>query len=1316
MLRLFRKLMISASLLALTTAAEAAGRVAFVVGNSAYETQGKLTNPGNDAEDIAVLLKKLGFEVIEGRDLNRKDFNRRKLDFVEMLEDMLAKAEPGDEPPMALFYYSGHGMQVDGINYIVPVDAKIEKPGDERRTAITLDSVIKDINGDDQNGKDQDRKGLISVVILDACRDNPFARQLARSMGLTRAAEQPAGGLAQINVAGGSLIVYATDPGKVAQDGDGRNSPFTSAFLHHAPTPGIEIMHLMTRVRADVLNATRSQRPWASTSLTDQIFLAGRGEASLHQASLTTAAPQIGRESQPRHIGPPPVTPGDVPVSKDAPKAQKSEAELAGERCDAVATDKDDALRSPKARHVMVIKPALAIPACEEAVKLNPKTLRFYNQLGRAYDIGERHNDAVRVLKISADRGSSYATASMGAYAYHGLGGMKRDHVQSRLWLEKATAMGAVRAMKYLGLLHAQGIGGPRDIGKALDYYNRAIATGDASSMAWLGNLYVQGAPGLEKDYDKARDLYQRAADLEDPEGMVGLGALAQYGWGMALDFERARKWYEKAAAYESADGKFALGELYNFGTAGVPKDQVTARQWYVSAAEQTNTAAMYRLGEFAMLGIAGDKNLDESKRWMNRAIERNYTAAMLYMADQHLEGTFGKVDREAARELLKRAAELNDEIAQTRLASFDRKESPGDACDRLASNDVDPLRNKAFKPVDQINADKVIAACLEAVAANPNELRFANQLGRGYLEQLKYDDALRVFLPAAEKKSAYAALWVGNIYGRGNGVAKDPGKARDWYEKGAAYGQRNAAYNLARMYLDGDQIPVNLEKARVLFERAVALGEPAAYTELGKMHFGLQSPMRDDRKARLYFEKGADLGDSAAMYQLGYIYEQGRGVSVDFRRGRQWYARSAEKGYVASMLALARLYLGAKGGDIETEKARGLLAQAADNNDTQAMTMLAQGYLAGTFGAADEALGRSWYQKAAKAGSTVAQRWLASVDADPAEQAEFCDKLAGDSDDPLMAIGHPPVKNVQGDQASPACEVAVKAEPEVLRYQNQLGRAYIASSRHFDALRVFRKAAEDGSAYAALWVGNIHARGLGTPVNEDEGAKWYEKAAEAGLLVAMFNLADYHFDRAVEGKDPEKHGPQAIQWFERAAGLGNADAMFMLARIYGEGKIGAARKDKHFEWLKRAETYNHPTALGDLAHMYWRGDNVPEDKELARKYAERGEKLDNRVARMVLALLMAFGEGGPEDRPMARQLLEKNAAANHGLSLYYLAKAHQAKFFGPVEPSLARELYQRSAELGINAAKAELEKMNAAKPAPSSEPAKKAPAKPAPK
>lgn len=195
-------------LVALLTAAQAK-RLALVVGNSAYEHTPTLNNPRNDATDVAAVLKAFGFQVIEGFDLKKVVFEQKVRDFASALSD----AEVG------LFFYAGHGLQVSGRNYLVPVDAKLDDGASLDFEMIQLDLVHRTM----------ERQTNTNILFLDACRDNPLSRNLARAMG-TRSSEV-GHGLAAVESGVGTLISFSTQPGNVAQDGTGRNSPFAGALV-----------------------------------------------------------------------------------------------------------------------------------------------------------------------------------------------------------------------------------------------------------------------------------------------------------------------------------------------------------------------------------------------------------------------------------------------------------------------------------------------------------------------------------------------------------------------------------------------------------------------------------------------------------------------------------------------------------------------------------------------------------------------------------------------------------------------------------------------------------------------------------------------------------------------------------------------------------------------------------------------------------------------------------------------------------------------------------------------------------------------------
>ncbi len=235
--------------LSLPPALAANQKVALVIGNGNYSAA-PLQNPVNDATDMASALKNLGFDVTLKTDAGQRTMEKAIRRFGKQLRS----------GGVGLFYYAGHGLQVHSSNYLIPIGAEIESEGDVRYEAVDAGLVL---------AKMEDAGNGLNIVILDACRNNPFARSF-------RSAER---GLAKMDAPTGSILAYATAPGSVAADGAGRNGLYTAMLLKHMDAPGLEIGRLFREVRKDVVQASSNkQTPWESSSLMgDFYFHAGRG-------------------------------------------------------------------------------------------------------------------------------------------------------------------------------------------------------------------------------------------------------------------------------------------------------------------------------------------------------------------------------------------------------------------------------------------------------------------------------------------------------------------------------------------------------------------------------------------------------------------------------------------------------------------------------------------------------------------------------------------------------------------------------------------------------------------------------------------------------------------------------------------------------------------------------------------------------------------------------------------------------------------------------------------------------------------------------
>jgi uncharacterized caspase-like protein len=241
-----RRVFLTAALLLVCQPAFAEKRVALVLGNSAYQNVAKLPNPVNDGAVIAATLKDAGFDVVDSRhDLPAAETRRALRDFADRARDA----------DIAVVYYAGHGIEVDGANYLIPVDAKLERDTDVYDEAFSLDRVLLAI----------EPAKKLRLVILDACRDNPFSKNMKRTVA-SRAIGQ---GLAKVEpTSPNMLIAYSAKAGSTAADGDGKNSPFTIALSKHLTTPGLDVRRAFGFVRDDVLKTTSNrQEPFVYGSL-----------------------------------------------------------------------------------------------------------------------------------------------------------------------------------------------------------------------------------------------------------------------------------------------------------------------------------------------------------------------------------------------------------------------------------------------------------------------------------------------------------------------------------------------------------------------------------------------------------------------------------------------------------------------------------------------------------------------------------------------------------------------------------------------------------------------------------------------------------------------------------------------------------------------------------------------------------------------------------------------------------------------------------------------------------------------------------------
>jgi Caspase domain/Sel1 repeat len=492
-------------------AAHAEKRVALVIGNSAYRAVPALPNPAADARLMADTLLKLGFFVVGGGaqlDLDKKGFDDAVREF--------GKALIGAD--VALFYFAGHGVETHGLNFLVPVDAHPADQGDVLAQTVELSGIL-DV---------MDKSGApINLLLLDACRDNPF-----RDRGVLST-----GGLAQMQAPLGTLISFATQPRSVSLDGDDGHSPYTRALVQTMQRPGFGLFKTFNEVGLEVEKATHgAQLPWVSSSpISGSFYFAGKPAAPAPDDTSTPAA--------------------SVQQARLSPPDDVQRRDLVTD-CDHLAGMPYDTGHAPDLPGVEVdkIDVVAAAKACSDAISRYPEVMRFTFEAGRVATARKDFAEAHRLYDRAAAGGYAMALNNIGAL-YESGDGVARNYAESVRWYTRAVAAGEPIAMIDLGYQYETGHGVAKDPAEARRLYEAAVKAGVPAGMNNLARLYLYGN-GVPRDYGEALRLYEQAAALGNSQAMNGLGVMYNEGDGVRRNVKLARQWFEKAAALGNSDAK----------------------------------------------------------------------------------------------------------------------------------------------------------------------------------------------------------------------------------------------------------------------------------------------------------------------------------------------------------------------------------------------------------------------------------------------------------------------------------------------------------------------------------------------------------------------------------------------------------------------------------------------------------------------------------------------------------------------------------------------------------------------------------------
>ena len=489
--------------------AHAAEKVALLIGNNEYESAPALYNPVNDVRLIDEALRSHGFDVTRVENQNLAEMNRS-------LRRFRAKADAAE---VAMIYYAGHGIEIGGVNYLIPTDAELLDERDAPGEAVTVASMLEQISG----------AGKLKLMVLDACRDNPFADRIIRD----NRGRNVGRGLARTTAAASdTLVAYAAAAGAITSDGPrGGNSPFTAAFAKALSGPARDVRLLFGSVRDIMRSQAPQSEPFVYTSLGGSDYLIQKPTAP------QSAASDVGRDYQ---------------LAERIGTAAAWEAFLAQ-------------YRNGGGLYVSLAEAALTKIRDAGSVVISEPVVVEEDVI-----VDEVDPNAVNVarLALEAEAGSVSAMAQLGWAYLKGIGA-QQNGAEAIKWYKRAAELGDAQSMHNLGIIYYNGEIVRKNGPAAIEWHKKAIAAGENEAFFSLGLVYFDGNL-VDRDAEFAFSQFSQGANLGDPASMFMLALMYDEGDGVDRDPFQAAEWL--TSALDRGD-EFTLNELttnaysFSFGT-----------------------------------------------------------------------------------------------------------------------------------------------------------------------------------------------------------------------------------------------------------------------------------------------------------------------------------------------------------------------------------------------------------------------------------------------------------------------------------------------------------------------------------------------------------------------------------------------------------------------------------------------------------------------------------------------------------------------------------------------------------------------------
>ena len=791
---------------------------ALLIGNAAYDHTRPLENTIADVRELQRALKELGFRTVIKENLTVDEMD-------EAVSEFAGELRPDD---LALFYYSGHGMQVNSRNYLLPVDYRRGAVSSVRRRAIDAESVREVLES----------RARVRVLVLDACRNNPFGEGRSDVVGLARMSVQTEG----------TLVAYATGESNVASDNPtGRLGLYMTHFVDELRRETVELGDVFDRTQQRVYAASRGmQDPEIYDKVIGKVFLRGETRGSARIPELIV--PEVTLPTEPT-----------LSAAEAWAELQERWAGLEDSGNDEDLTTMEHDLKAFEEKYgggergtgVWV---ALALEKLKELPRMRAEreAVRFENEWRTALGAIKMTGSTEAANGFVSDYGHDPKALVALGDMYRSGEGLARDSRESARLYRSAAEIGDLAGMTKLGELHQAGDGVEQDPSAAVGWYREAAEGGYAASQALLGRMYELGS-GVEQDFDEALSWYRRAAESGHSRGQAFLGWMYVTGRGVDTTFDEALEWCTLSAEQGDAAGQSFLGAIYENGL-GVERDHDAAVALYRKAAEQGYAAGQAFLGRMYESGHGLDVDLDEARAWYRKAADQGHAPAQALLGQIYEKGVGVDRDYKQAMEWYKRSADKKDAEGQYRLGQmqFNGRGGTRDegAAIELFKKAADQGHSGSKYRLGEIywngdgakknrrQAKEWFAAALASYREAANlgnsdaQLKLAWMYDGGHSVKKNARGATQWYRKAADQGIPEAQWQMGERYARGDGVRQDQNEAVKWYLASAEQGFAEAQYSLGLIYKKRK----NLADAAAQFRLAADQGHSGAIQALRQM------------------------------------------------------------------------------------------------------------------------------------------------------------------------------------------------------------------------------------------------------------------------------------------------------------------------------------------------------------------------------------------------------------------------------------------------------------------------------------------------